>query len=175
MSQPVRAAFRDAMAHLSAAVNVVTTDGPHGRGGITASAVCSVTDTPPTMLACINRSSALHDVLAGNGSVCINVLPGDRQELARLFAGLTGLSMSERFDAGSWRAGQLGVPVLVDALASVEGRIVEMKTVGSHSVVFVEVEHIALRGEGDGLIYFARGFHRLPRIAPSAAVVREGT
>ncbi|PYE21186.1 4-hydroxyphenylacetate 3-monooxygenase reductase component [Paraburkholderia silvatlantica] len=165
MLPPGRAAFRDAMAHLSAAVNIVTTGGPHGRCGITASAVCSVTDSPPTMLACINRSSALHDILAGNGAICINVLPADRQELARHFAGLTGLPMSARFDAQSWHEGRLGVPVLVDALASIEGRIVEMKAVGSHSVVFVEVEQIALRGEGDGLIYFDRGFHRLSRAA----------
>ncbi len=53
-------AFRQAMAHLGAAVNVITTAGPHGRCGITASAVCSVTDTPPTLLVCLNRSSAMH-------------------------------------------------------------------------------------------------------------------
>ena len=39
---------------LSAAVNVVTTDGPAGRHGFTASAVCSVTDNPPTLLVCMN-------------------------------------------------------------------------------------------------------------------------
>ena len=42
-----RLRFRDAMASLSAAVNVVTTEGEAGRCGITATAVCSVTDTPP--------------------------------------------------------------------------------------------------------------------------------
>ena len=40
-------AYREAMARLGAAVNVITTDGPGGRAGFTASAVCSVTDTPP--------------------------------------------------------------------------------------------------------------------------------
>lgn len=39
--------FRNAMARLGAAVNIITTDGPAGRAGFTASAVCSVTDTPP--------------------------------------------------------------------------------------------------------------------------------
>lgn len=43
-----KASFRDAMAHVGAAVNIITTDGPAGRAGFTASAVCSVTDTPPT-------------------------------------------------------------------------------------------------------------------------------
>ncbi len=45
--------FRDAMSSLAAAVNVITTDGPHGRAGFTATAVCSVTDQPPTLLVCI--------------------------------------------------------------------------------------------------------------------------
>jgi flavin reductase (NADH) len=48
-----RQQVRQAMAHLGAAVNVITTAGPHGRCGITASAVCSVTDSPPTLLVCL--------------------------------------------------------------------------------------------------------------------------
>ncbi|STH73084.1 oxidoreductase, flavin:NADH component [Escherichia coli] len=35
--------FRDAMSCMGAAVNIITTDGPAGRAGFTASAVCSVT------------------------------------------------------------------------------------------------------------------------------------
>ena len=42
--------FRDGMARLAGAVNVITTDGPKGFAGITATAVCSVTDQPPTLL-----------------------------------------------------------------------------------------------------------------------------
>ncbi len=45
--------YRDAMACLGAAVNIVTTDGRAGRAGFTASAVCSVTDNPPTLLVCL--------------------------------------------------------------------------------------------------------------------------
>lgn len=41
--------FRDAMSKLAAAVNIITTEGPAGRAGFTASAVCSVTDEPPTL------------------------------------------------------------------------------------------------------------------------------
>ena len=40
--------FRQGMSNLGAAVNVITTDGAAGQAGFTASAVCSVTDTPPT-------------------------------------------------------------------------------------------------------------------------------
>ncbi|MWL34502.1 4-hydroxyphenylacetate 3-monooxygenase, partial [Escherichia coli] len=42
-----RLRFRDARASLSAEVNIITTEGDAGQCGITATAVCSVTDTPP--------------------------------------------------------------------------------------------------------------------------------
>ena len=42
--------FKDAMARRATAVHLVTTDGDTGRHGFTASAVCSVTDSPPSLL-----------------------------------------------------------------------------------------------------------------------------
>ncbi|MDH6151602.1 hypothetical protein OKW46_005592 [Paraburkholderia sp. WSM4179] len=49
------------------------------------------------------------------------------------------------------------------ALASLQGKIVEAKEVGSHSVMFVETTQIRVRTDGDRLIYFDRNFHRVPR------------
>ncbi|MCP6571004.1 flavin reductase, partial [Klebsiella pneumoniae] len=69
-----RLRFRDPMASLSAAVTVVTTAGEAGRRGITATAVCSVTDTPPSLMVFINANSAMNPVFQGNGKLCINVL-----------------------------------------------------------------------------------------------------
>ena len=157
----VRQDFREAMSRLPAGVNVVTTDGAHGRWGITASAVCSVTDMPPTMLVCINRGSRAHDIMRGNGRVAINLLPSACQEVARTFAGMTPAPGDTRFDDTRWLDGKTGVPVLADANVSLEGRIIDSKSVGSHSVMFVEVDHIALHAAADGLIYFGRAFHRL--------------
>jgi len=159
-----RKQFRQAMAHLSAAVNVITTAGPSGRCGITASAVCSVTDSPPTLLVCLNRSSAMHTVFAGNRRICVNVLPGEHELLAKHFAGLTQLPMDARFELPVWDEGEHGVPVLRDALASLQGEIAECKDVGSHSVIFVKVTNVRVRSDGDGLVYFDRNFHRLARL-----------
>ncbi|WP_211221006.1 flavin reductase [Nocardioides insulae] len=155
---PARERFRSAMAGLSAGVNVVTTDGPAGRAGLTVSAVCSVSDTPPTMLVCIKRSSSGHDVFEGNRRLCINVLGSGHEDVARVFAGGTGVSGAERFASGQWQD-RAGVPVLVGAAASVLGRISEIKAQGSHSVVFVEVEGVVLNEDAGGLVYFQRRFH----------------
>ena len=56
--------FRNGMSRLGAAVSVVTTDTADQRYGFTASAVCSVSDTPPTLLVCINRSSSCFPAFA---------------------------------------------------------------------------------------------------------------
>lgn len=156
--------FRNAMAHLSAAVNVITTAGPLGRCGITASAVCSVTDTPPTLLVCLNRSSAMRSIFEGNQRVCVNVLSGEHELLARHFAGMTEVPMEERFKWPIWDDGADGVPVLRDALANLEGEIVDVKEVGSHSIMFIKADRISVRAEGDGLVYFARKFNRVQRL-----------
>lgn len=152
--------FREAMAHLPAAVNILTTDGPNGRCGITVSAVCSVTDTPPTILACVNRNSSAHDVFDRNGRVCLNVLRGDDEQLALHFAGVTKMPMDDRFAWDIWdRSADL--PVLSDAQMTAVGTICDRKQVGSHTVLFVQIEQITTRPNVDNLVYVNRQFHRI--------------
>ncbi|VEC57435.1 Predicted flavin reductase RutF in novel pyrimidine catabolism pathway [Klebsiella aerogenes] len=80
-----KASFRDAMAHVGAAVNIITTDGPAGRAGFTASAVCSVTDTPPTLLVCLNRSASVWPVFSEHHTLCVNTLAAGQETLSTLF------------------------------------------------------------------------------------------
>lgn len=98
-----RLRFRDAMASLSAAVNIITTEGDAGKCGITATAVCSVTDTPPSLMVCINANSAMNPVFQGNGKLCVNVLNHEQELMARHFAGMTGMAMEERFSLSCWQ------------------------------------------------------------------------
>ena len=59
----LREKFIGGMSHAAATVNVVTTDGLAGRGGVTVSAMSSVSaDTPrPTLLVCINHQSPVQE------------------------------------------------------------------------------------------------------------------
>ncbi|MEU7045598.1 flavin reductase [Streptomyces varsoviensis] len=164
---PTQRLFRDAMATLSAGVSIVTTDGPGGRAGLTVSAVCSVTDTPPTLLVCVNRSSRSHGVFRANEQVCVNVLGTGHEDVALAFAGR--VAAEERFAVtrDAWD-GSYGAPVLRGAAASVLGRVAGAVERGSHTVMFVEVDHAVLGGEGEGgLVYHRRRFHPVP--APPSA------
>lgn len=154
-----RLQFRDAMASLSAAVNIITTAGKAGRCGITATAVCSVTDTPPTLMMCINNNSAMNLVFNENGRLCVNVLSHDQEDLARHFAGMTDASMEDRFSWDCWQTGQLGQPMLRGALACLEGEIDQVQTIGTHRVFMVQIKNMVLSEYGHGLVYFRRQFH----------------
>jgi len=152
--------FRDAMARLGAAVNIITTDGPAGIGGFTASAVCSVTDAPPTILICMNRNATAAPRLKANGAVCVNVVGTSQREAAMVFAGVTKCPMEERFLAGTWTKLATGAPALDGALESLDCRVAEIVEKGSHLVIFAEVEAIRLGAADEhALIYFGRDYH----------------
>ncbi|SEU00598.1 NADH-dependent FMN reductase RutF [Variovorax sp. OV084] len=154
-----KADYRNAMARLGAAVNIITTDGPAGRAGFTASAVCSVTDEPPTLLVCLNRSASVYPAFKTNGVLCVNVLAAGHQSLSALFGGKT--PMDERFAAGQWSRKMTGSPMLDDAAVSFDCRMVHATSAGTHDVLFCEAVAIVIGGATQGLIYFDRRYHEI--------------
>jgi flavin reductase len=159
-----RQTYREAMARFGAAVSIVTTDGPGGRFGFTASAVTSVTDDPPTLLVCVNRKNDSHPALIANGVLCVSTLAASQEEISGVFGGKE-LTQAGRFASGSWHALTTGAPALLGAVVSFDCRIVQITEIGTHSVVFGEVVAIEHGEEHDGLVYFGRGYHRLRRPA----------
>src|ERR1700686_4239955 len=117
------AAFREAMSRLGAAVHVVTTAGPGGKTGFTATAVCSVSDAPAMLLVCLSRKSQGGPVLRENKVFCVNTLRADCELVADVFAGRTGAVMAERFVAGVWSTMNPGAPVLASAVVAFDCRV----------------------------------------------------
>ncbi|WP_431285966.1 flavin reductase [Humitalea sp. 24SJ18S-53] len=153
--------FRNCMARLGAAVNVITTDGPGGRAGFTASAVCSVTDDPPTLLVCMRRGSSTSGAFEANGVLCVNALAMGHQSLSSAFSGAGDVAMPDRFALATWRTLETGAPVLDDAVVSFDCRIVDSVDKGTHTVLFAEVEAVRAGEGAHCLIYWQRDYHRV--------------
>ena len=151
--------YRDAMAGLGAAVSIITTDGPAGRAGFTASAVCSVTDDPPTLLVCMNRASSAYASVARNKLVCVNVLSAQQEPLSRLFGGK--VPVAERFAAAVWSTLETGAPVLADCAVAFDCEITDVATVGTHDVLFCRVVALQKSGLTENLIYLGRAYHSI--------------
>ncbi len=156
-----RQSFREAMSRLGAAVNIITTHGDQGDAGFTASAVCSVTDSPPMLLVCMNRNSQLNEIFKASKILCVNVLAHENEELSPVFAGVGGLSMTERFAKGSWQTLATGAPALQSAAACCDCTIDQITEVGTHSVFFCGVQAIHLGPSASGLIYHGRAYHKV--------------
>jgi flavin reductase len=151
--------FRSAMARLGAAVHVITTDGPAGLGGFTASAVTSVTDAPPTLLVCVNRSVSSLGAVLENQVLCVNTLGARHRDVSRIFS--TKIPMADRFASARWRKSATGAPLLVDTVVSFDCRIARSVDVGTHTVLFCDVLSLSEGGEDEALVYFRKAYHSL--------------
>ena len=155
------AQFREAMARMGAAVHVVTTAGAAGRAGFTATAVCSVSDQPPTLLVCLNGRSRGTPVLRENGVFCVNTLGADSEAIADMFAGRTGAALEERFQVGDWITLKTGAPVLRTAVVAFDCRTMEVRPVATHNIFFAAIEAIHFGPPVPALVYHERAYKRV--------------
>lgn len=151
-----KARFRDGMARLGAAVSVVTTSSGGTRYGFTASAVCSVSDTPPTLLVCINRASSYFSTFGNTRHFCVNTLMPGQEDISNHFGGKT--PWEDRFRLGEWIDGLTGVPVLANASVSFECELTNALDEATHRVLFGRVINIRENERQATLLYCMRRY-----------------
>jgi len=151
--------FRNAMSSLTSAVSVVTTAGMSDRHGFTASAVCSVTDTPPTLLVCMNKASRSHEHFIENKILTVNVLGAQHEHISNVFS--SKLSSEERFQHGVWKELETGAPVLEDALVNFDCEIDQIQEVGTHTILICRIVAIQQSQHDQSLVYFNRAYHQV--------------
>jgi flavin reductase len=152
------ALFRDSMSRLTAAVHIVTSAGLAGRAGFTATAVCSVSDDPATLLVCVNKRSNSAPLVLQNGVFCVNTLGSDGTKLADIFASRTGLHLDERFATGDWMTLKSGSPVLASAVIAFDCRTIEVREMTSHNIIFGAVEAVRFGSQSVPLLYHGRTY-----------------
>lgn len=160
--------FRLAMRSLAGAVNIVSTAHSGHRYGMTATAVCSATADPPTVLICLNRVATTHAAVLKAGVFCVNVLRSEDWELSTAFAGAQ--AGEARFRVREWTHLATGAPVLTDALASFDCRVVKTLDHGSHTVFLGEVESILIGKKGKPLLYAGGQYAKLASLAHGEAL-----
>ncbi|MCP8937953.1 flavin reductase family protein [Alsobacter sp. SYSU M60028] len=130
------AAFKLGMRSLVGAVTVVAVQGHQGTvAGLTATAVCSLSADPPSLLVCVNRSAALAPALAVDAEFSVNVLTEDQEDVAQAFGGQKPVKGAGRFVYGQWSRSEHDVPVLHGARVSFECVVGQVMDYGSHHIV----------------------------------------
>jgi flavin reductase (DIM6/NTAB) family NADH-FMN oxidoreductase RutF len=148
--------FREVISHFASGVTVITALHDGRPYGTTASAVASLSLEPPMLLVCMNKQSETGRAVAQSKRFGVNILGANQVDLAERFAQKGG----DKFAGVPVTAGQWDEPLFDEALATLECRVAEETTGGTHYVFLAEVESGAASG-GTPLAYFKGEFGRL--------------
>jgi flavin reductase len=138
-------------------VNLVTTDGPGGRFGLTVSAMCSVSADPPMLLVCISRKNPIRSAIEFNRVFCVSAMAAAQDHLAKAFAGAAAPGAAYDFDAGTWERGATDAPRLAHATASFDCHVENIYGAGSHSI-FIGRVAAAVSRKATPLLYNNRRY-----------------
>ena len=148
--------FRTGMRRLAAGVSLVASTWNGEPWGLAATAVCSVSASPPMLLACVNRKASAHEAIRSSGFLSVNVLAAADRELAVAFS--SGGHPHARFRHGSWSSLSTGAPILTTALVAFDGRIAQVVDAATHAIFVTEVLAIRAGAQSDPLIYADAGY-----------------
>ena len=163
------AEFKRGMRNLAGAVSIITSSHEGRVFGMTATAVCSASADPPTVLVCVNQGTTTHQAIDLAQIFCVNVLRHEDRELSSLFSGAHGSKMrgESRFLAERWTRLATGSPVLRNALVSFDCRVVNRLVHGTHSIFLGAVEQLQISMKGQPLLYSDGQYAKLATLAHS--------
>jgi flavin reductase (NADH)/flavin reductase len=134
--------FRASMRHLASGVCVITTTTQDGRRwGLTATAVCSVSADPPTLLACVNSATSTCAAILSAKRFAVNLLSADDRHISNRFA--SPIPPEQRFTEGQWGTLATGAPVLESSLAVFDCTLGSALEVSTHRILLGNI--LALR------------------------------
>jgi flavin reductase (DIM6/NTAB) family NADH-FMN oxidoreductase RutF len=149
--------LRGTMRNFPSGISVLTTTLEGQRIGVTIGSLVSLSLSPPLVGVSIGRELAAHELLRDAGAFAVSILRGDQAPLAAHFArGVPPIALWEGIGV---RDGSTGLPLLADALAWLECRIVDEHAVGDHTLFVGEVDVAEEGPSGTALVYREHGYH----------------
>jgi flavin reductase len=150
-------AFRTTMQHLCGAVVVISTEHEERDIGMAATAVCSVSDDPPTVMVCVNKSASIYRPLLETGRYAISILGEAHIDVVQKFSSKDEDARRERLRHFT---GESGMRAISGALAVLHCSVVQEVDCGTHTAFFAQVEETCVHAPDDGpLLYFRQAFH----------------
>lgn len=157
-------AMKQGMRRLASGVSVLSTRvDQHERFAMTVSSVTSLSDQPPSLLVCINKSISLQGHLEREGcQFAVNLLTQAQQQVSNVCAGFE--PVHDRFSVGQWQEGPDAVPYLMDSEAIFFCRTDKVVSYGTHYIVIGKIEDVLVsEAHVDPLVYHNGGYASLAR------------
>ena len=148
--------FRTVLRRFATGVAVVTTWDHERPWGTTVNTFTSVSLQPPLVLVAFDRGRRIVPALRATGRYAVNILAEDQQALSDCFAGGPGLvgpngsALRNRGElcGAPWQHGSTGLPILKDAIASLECTVVDIHPAGDHDLFIARVDTAEVESVG---------------------------
>lgn len=160
-------AFLEGMRKAASSVCVVTTDGSHGRFGVTVSSMTSVSTEPPSVLVCVKKDNLVASAIVENKVFCVNMLREDQHDISDTFAGRKETTV-DRFSCATWSTLETRSPALMNAASVFDCVLADTHSFGSHIVFIGRVVFVQNDVDAETLVYHNRSYCKL---SPSSCVV----
>ena len=149
--------FRDALGRLATGVTFITAAPESKPAGLIVNSLTSVSLEPPLVAFSPSRSSHTWSRIRRTGRFGVNILSQQHEP----FAKRATPADADRFAGLNWELGHSGVPLLTDALATLECEIVAEHPTGDHWIVVGQVDALQISPIKDPLIFFASAYRGL--------------
>jgi flavin reductase (DIM6/NTAB) family NADH-FMN oxidoreductase RutF len=170
--------LRTVLRRFATGVAVVTTWDGDRPWGTTVNSFSSVSLRPPLVLVAFDRERRIVPALRRTGRYAVNILGEGQRALSDCFAGgpaprdHSASDERDRLCGAEWRRGATGLPVLVDAIASLECTLVDIHPAGDHDLYLARVDSATAAGADPMPLLYYEG--RYLRIEHAVSLELEG-
>jgi len=139
-------ALARALAALTTGIYVLTVRDGDRRHGMSSSWVTQVSGDPPLVLAAVDRRHFTHDILARTRRFALNVVGQHGRTLEDYFYSPASHRPANLQEV-AWDDSPDGLPLLRDAMVSIECRVEQTVEAGDHTLFVATIERVTHRAD----------------------------
>ncbi len=146
--------FRNVLGQFCTGITVITAFGDDAAPiGFACQSFAALSLDPPLVLFCPTKASRSWAAIEKSGRFCVNILAEEQQQLCARF----GSREPDKFAGTLWHTSELELPVLDDALATIQCTVDSVVDGGDHYIVIGRVQVLSESTDSGRPLLFYRG------------------
>jgi flavin reductase (DIM6/NTAB) family NADH-FMN oxidoreductase RutF len=133
-------------------VTIVTSFRGDQVNGLTVAWASQVSYNPPMVMVSVGPGRFTHDMIKESGCFAVNILGESKMELAKHFGFKSGRK-TDKFEGIEFERKTTGSPIMKDAIAYLDCKVVSSHTAGDHTIFVGSIEDCEIRSDKEPLIY----------------------